>query len=291
MSSDHDYCYFSKVNCLSLNVCGLKAKLLSKDFENFIKDYDVIALTETKLDQLDDLSNYFDGYNFMHKNRKFAKHASGGVALLVKRSIYKYFKSVHSENDWSLWFHIDKELFGQEILIGVVYIPPESSRYSSVEMFEEIESHVIASSKENTSVCILGDFNARCGNLCEVLSFDQNVIDLENEFIMKQIMHEQMLLELGHNLNRLSSDKICNNYGYRLIDMCKYLGLLIANGRCGKDGINSRTTCSDVSTIDLVICTPDILCKIVEFEIMPFCNLLSDKHNPIHMSFKKHFAW
>ncbi len=41
------------INVLSLNVCGIKSKFLSMDFVNFIKDYNVICLCETKCDDAD----------------------------------------------------------------------------------------------------------------------------------------------------------------------------------------------------------------------------------------------
>ena len=50
-------------------------------------------------------------------------------------------------------------------------------------MFDEIESQIIASTKEDIIVCIMGDFSARCGELNNVLSFDPDVMDLTNDFI------------------------------------------------------------------------------------------------------------
>ena len=38
---------------LSLNVCGIKSKLLSADFVGFINDCDIICFTETKCDDVD----------------------------------------------------------------------------------------------------------------------------------------------------------------------------------------------------------------------------------------------
>ena len=78
-----------------------------------------------------------------------------------------------------------------------------------------------------------------------------------------------------------------NNYGNRLLRLCKSMGLMIANGRCSIDGMKGETTCGNASVVDYVIGSPDFLCNIINFEIMPFCNLLSDKHNPVHFSVRR----
>ena len=40
---------------LSLNVCGLRSKLLIPEFFNYINQFDVISLSEMKLDDLDEI--------------------------------------------------------------------------------------------------------------------------------------------------------------------------------------------------------------------------------------------
>lgn len=42
------------VNILSLNVCGLKSKLMIKDFVELIQTYDVITLCEARCDDIDE---------------------------------------------------------------------------------------------------------------------------------------------------------------------------------------------------------------------------------------------
>ena len=152
--------------------------------------------------------------------------------------------------NWSLWFRVHKDVFGLDTLFGIVYIPPEKSRYSSIDMFDEIGSQIIASTKEDISVRIMGDFNARCGKLNDVLSFDPDAIDLTNDFIEKQIGYEQTLLDFVHNFNHVSMDIESKTYGHRFVDMCKNMGLLIANSRSGKNGMLGKTTCSDASIVD-----------------------------------------
>ena len=94
-----------------------------------------------------------------------------------------------------------------------VYNPPESSKYSSIEMFDEIENQVVKYYEEEMAVCIIGVINARSRGLNAVLYFDKNVIDLhvEEDFIKRQIGSEALLEELRIPLIRMSCDKQTNN--------------------------------------------------------------------------------
>ena len=83
----------------------------------------------------------------------------------------KFVKQIDIEHDYLSWFQIDEHVFGREIILGTVYVPPEASRYSNIEMFDEIESDLIQLYKENTSVCIMGDLNARTGTQSDVIYF------------------------------------------------------------------------------------------------------------------------
>ena len=57
-------------------ICGLKSKLLSNDFENFINKYDIVGLSETKLDHLDSMENCFNEFYGFFNHRKYSKRAS-----------------------------------------------------------------------------------------------------------------------------------------------------------------------------------------------------------------------
>ena len=58
-----------------------------------------------------------------------------------------------------------------------------------------------------------------------------------------------------HNINvlRTSQDKSVNNYGNKLIDVCRNTGVYIANGRLGLDAGIGKLTCKDTSVIDYCI--------------------------------------
>ena len=53
---------------LTLNVCGLKSRIIYPEFSNILSKYDFIGLQETKTDSLDDI--HIPGYNIHFKHRK-----------------------------------------------------------------------------------------------------------------------------------------------------------------------------------------------------------------------------
>ena len=274
------------LKCCFLNVCGLKSKLLSHDFEIFLSDFDMIALTETKLNDLDTIDDFFTHFDVLCTNRKCAKRTSGGVALLTKKHLSKHIQELKCtkeydilENDFTLWVKI-VGLLETDIILGIVYIPPESSVYSSTDMFDTIENQLLSFNDPNNVYCLLGDFNARSKNLNEIIHMDQYVTDAPDDSDFCQIV-ENSCIPIARN----SKDVVCNNYGRRLIELCSSMGLIIANGRCGTDKISGSNTCDDISLIDYVLCSPRLFVNISEFQVLPFCSLLSDKHSPVQFSF------
>ena len=62
---------------LTLNTCGLKSKLIISEFCDFISQYDIIGLQETKSDSLDSFD--LPGYTLHFKHKKnMSKRKSGG---------------------------------------------------------------------------------------------------------------------------------------------------------------------------------------------------------------------
>ena len=74
------------LNILSLNVCGLKSKLNPGVFEQYIVNYDLVALSETKLNSnIDNI--VVQCFTIFKKCRKEGKSTSGGIAILVQDSV------------------------------------------------------------------------------------------------------------------------------------------------------------------------------------------------------------
>jgi exonuclease III len=128
-----------------LNVCGIHKRLQYPEFNEFVKRFDVIGSQETRVDDSDDLQ--LPGFTVSTKNRAaLSKVRSGGIALGVKDAISKHFTLVNNACKYVMWFRISKTLFRKEedIFLGIVYIYPESSKYTSPDCFSEIERKFIS---------------------------------------------------------------------------------------------------------------------------------------------------
>ena len=114
-------CQETHLKICSINVGGLMSKLLLPDFQDFVSEFDIICVCETKLDTID--KPHLDGFKLFNENRSCCKRKSGGVGIFVKEHLLKYVKnipSITSEN--SYWLSLD---VGNEIIvICSVYVPP-----------------------------------------------------------------------------------------------------------------------------------------------------------------------
>ena len=85
-------------------------------------------------------------------NRTVCKAKSGGIALLVKEYLLAFVKPLESSNERVFWLEIDEQLAEKTLLFGIVYIPPE--------------------------VALIGDVNARCGNLLDFVRFYDPIMEV-----------------------------------------------------------------------------------------------------------------
>ena len=93
------------------------------------------------------IDNVFENFDITCQNRKGAKRASGGIALLTKKCITPYVNIIenvdgmisgNNYDDFIMWFNVDSKLVNNGMLLGVVYFPPQNSQYSSIEMFVRV---------------------------------------------------------------------------------------------------------------------------------------------------------
>ncbi len=80
---------------------------------------------------------------------------------------------------------------------------------------------------------------------------------------------------------RVSNDATMNNYGCKLIDLCRNLDLLILNGRFGPK--RSKCSCKNTSIVDYMLVSADIYHDVEFFEVLDFDPLLSDHHKTLSM--------
>ena len=126
-----------------LNVCGLKRRLNYPEFLDFLHKYDIMCVTETKTDDSDDVN--IEGYAFLSKHRSQAyKRKSGGIGVYVRNEISQYINVVHGESEYIMWLTIDKKLtnYTENAILGVTYLPPESSRFLNEDDFRTFEIEI-----------------------------------------------------------------------------------------------------------------------------------------------------
>jgi exonuclease III len=276
------------ITFLSLNVCGLKSKLKGVEFENMLRKYDIVMLSETKLNRISAGSIDIPGFKFMPKNRSGAKAASGGVGVFIKDNLYQHCVELEGKCEFVLWLKCSL-IPGKDILIGIVYIPPENSKYSDVKMFEDLENELVSlTAGKNLSKIIFGDLNSRTANLTDSVFLDNIIseaVDFSDE-ITQELFENQEIVTYSIDTQRYSQDNVSDKYGKRLLNMCRHLGIYILNGRVGCDKNIGHVTCRDKSVVDYVIASADIFQYVSDFCILPFDPMLSDVHNPISLTLK-----
>ncbi|WAR03581.1 LOW QUALITY PROTEIN: hypothetical protein MAR_010139, partial [Mya arenaria] len=92
----------------------------------------------------DDFDNVdVSDFKFQDVHRIGGLKKSGGIGDFVKDYLWKYVKFVDCNNENCLWSEFDSKLSNEKCMFGVIYIPPETSFYSSVDIFHKLESDII----------------------------------------------------------------------------------------------------------------------------------------------------
>ncbi|VDI00448.1 Hypothetical predicted protein [Mytilus galloprovincialis] len=159
----------SDLNILCLNCCGIKSRVNYPEFKDIIDNHEIVCLVETKTDDIDVIN--LPGYEFKMKNRKkVTKTRSGGITVGYKEHLKTMIEIIDTECkyvicEYVMWFQVNGKTFNLDkpVVFGVVYIPPEYTRYSSDEAVNEIEQEFLRFSNISNYICLLGDFNARTG--------------------------------------------------------------------------------------------------------------------------------
>ena len=213
-----------------------------------------------------------NGYLFYNFPRKIidprAKRASGGISIFIKQELCKCVTIEKQVSENVVWLRLHNlGLTDKDYCIGVVYIPPETSTHSNVDIFTVLSEDIFNLSSFN-HVFLCGDFNARTGMLSDVpIDITGNDVHIDNcgMFPVTLFSNDTVITQ-----QRVSQDKQINSYGRELIDICKSLNMFIVNGRIGKDsGVGSftRSDTTGSSVVDYLLCSTLNFNIILDFEV------------------------
>ena len=245
-----------------------------------------LCFSETKTDKADIPLIDIAGYTCYLKNRTdLAVRRSGGIAIYVKEELSPFMHVIESPCSCVLWLSCNGIMLTMpdNFLIGAVYIPPESSKYSSPDISLQIEQNILSHSVnyKYIHVALIGDFNSRTCVLPDYIDIDED--DIDPDLITNDVC---ILDNLNIQRARKSCDTQINNFGYHLLNLCKHTNIFIANGRIGMDRNVGRFTCKNTSVIDYCLCNANFMSLISDFEVMGFSHQSSDVHNALFVELK-----
>ena len=246
---------------------------------------DVVLFTETWTNSfsemnVDGFDNYILNRTLKHPN---SKRDSGGLVIFISNKLKDRVSLVKKVSDCIIWLKFDASLFdlNDDVFMGLCYNTPEGSSrevYDDKSIFDMILEDMVNFDEVSVSGCkvfVRGDFNARTG-------IRNDFVENDSDFINDLLPDDY---EVDQPLPRFSEDRVCNEYGLGLLDLCKSSGLRILNGRVGKDKHVGRFTCvkgNGRSVVDYVLCKPELFGIISDF-VVDEPNIISD-HCMIHFS-------
>ena len=270
----------NNINLGSLNVCGLNSKLNLGILDDYIKPFDIFCVSESKVKngvEIDD----FTVFNLENRTQNYPLPGIHGLHVYISNHLADLCFQISDNNlccNLVIWIKI-AECF----ILGALYLPYEGSKYHRNEIYEDLVADIFSiREKYDMPILLTGDFNSRTGSLNDIMlcQYPDDILE-ENHYLYPNVI--EIFNSLDIPTKRTNKDSTINNNGKQLIQMCQLHELCIVNGRIGSDRNIGSLTCADASTVDYMICTPDLLEKIQDCTIDVFDPLLSDKHNPINV--------
>ena len=223
----------------------------------------------------------------MYHHRKTYIRKSGGIAILVRQDLADSVNVLNfSDNEYVLWLKLHRSILGYSVIIGTVYIPPRSSKYSTEHEYDAIMKDLIDINigYNECNICLVGDFNSRTGNLLDFVEPDEQLMhatgleECKSELFIDKITLEKRIQEIRQN-----DDKVIDENGSKLVDFCIQTGFLIVKGRTGTDRNVGKVTCKGASTVDYVLGNVDLFRHIDAFHVELSDKCLSYIHCPLSL--------
>ena len=269
-------------------------KIKNPDFVELICKHDIIFLNECWLSSTSsvEISNY-TCFLKPRKKRKRAKRDSGGLCILVRNNLIKHLEKVdwNFEDGFILKSKYPCRTNDKLLYFVFIYLKPAtSSRNELVDDLDDFDkfSEKIAELKLHGEIIIIGDMNARTGQLLDIYdtSFLQNSRHSPDQFESDSLITFDDLKMNNITPKRKNKDTKTNDYGHKLTQLCKMSGLLICNGRLEGD-LEGEFTYQDKkgeSVIDYALVSKGLLSHLHSFCIQT-PTIFSD-HNSILLKLK-----
>ena len=238
-------------------------------FIRYVLSFDIICLTETFVDSSFNFDIIFhDFVKFVHPAKKISQRGrnSGGVLLLIRKSLSEFISRVNIECDNTVAVKFKKSVFNSDkdiVLIATYVIPENGSLYDTMPIKDGIvnleESLLQVQQSQDVHIIIVGDLNARtgCKQPCteNMISYDNSAaaVDDDDDDNDDDDSTDDIMC-------RNSKDNTVNNFGQSLLDMCFLFNCVILNGLCKNATSGDFTYVSPhgSSVIDYVIMSKDL---------------------------------
>ena len=111
-----------------------------------------------------------------------------------------------------------------EVLFIVAYINPEGSRYVDEDIFDKITYYTLELSHHFSAsyICIMGDFNARTGDLIDYVHMDDLVLR-DNPYVPDIVKDCLVFPSYDSDVIRASKDGKVTSWGRNVIQFCQNL--------------------------------------------------------------------
>ena len=255
--SERSFSQNDDLSFLTWNVNGL-SRYKFDAVQDFLSGFMVVCLMETWL--RDGTESQFElpnhtRFGTVPANRRSERgRRSGGMLLFVSKQIETLTTKLEARylRNNMLWLKYTPES-GKRCVVGFLYNPPKDSPFAIPDIYEELcmalESvmlYVDPHNKQDSTVVILGDHNARTGQL------------LDSESVVSEgAFQPELLADVAEDYvlpDRRSHDSVVNYYGRCLLEFCKSTEMRIMNGRVAgcNDGYTYISTAGQ-STIDYAL--------------------------------------
>jgi hypothetical protein len=269
------------VNFLSYNVHGLKSKLENTSFCRFISKYECVCLTETFVASYDDIDlsifAEFDLYPAQATKLSNSGRLSGGILVMIKKSLKQYVSEIESDEKNVVVMRIDRKLFNMDLDLFwfCTYIPPKDSSFWTLREgpfgVELLEQFMLDMNSTYDFHCMIsGDLNARtANNNCRIIDLDSDRASIKES-----------------PYARKAADCTTNMFGHQLINLCDMFEVVVLNGLQEFNFDDGYTFISDqgTSTVDYFLISSELLNTGTFIKSLAICNRNESDHLPITLS-------